>query len=117
MCWRIPDFFFFFVGRARERETQGEPTVGDLPASWTFPSVSHGHPIIISDGRAEGKVTWRVGGSSGLLHAIRKDKNSHGGETQRNPHPGDPPLDVRGFHEGILTYHTMTHRYKEENER
>ena len=46
-----------------ERETQGEPTVGDLPASWTFPSVSHGHPIIISDGRAEGKVTWRVGGS------------------------------------------------------
>ena len=26
-------------------------------------------------------------------------------------------LDVRGFHEGILTYHTMTHRYKEENER
>ena len=33
------------------------------------------------------------------------------------PGPGDPPLDVRGFHEGILTYHTMTHRYKEENER
>ena len=32
-------------------------------------------------------------------------------------HEGDPPLDVRGFHEGILTYHTMTHRYKEENER
>ena len=23
----------------------GDPTVGDLPASWTFPSVSHGHPI------------------------------------------------------------------------
>ena len=34
-----------------------------------------------------------------------------------NPPQGDPPLDVRGFHEGILTYHTMTHRYKEENER
>ena len=24
---------------------EGDPTVGDLPASWTFPSVSHGHPI------------------------------------------------------------------------
>ena len=23
----------------------GDPTVGDLAASWTFPSVSHGHPI------------------------------------------------------------------------
>ena len=38
-------------------------------------------------------------------------------ESPGEPPPCDPPLDVRGFHEGILTYHTMTHRYKEENER
>ena len=30
---------------ALARARAGDPTVGDLPASWTFPSVSHGHPI------------------------------------------------------------------------
>ena len=54
-----------------------------------------------------GLESWSLWSGGGWNRARRRG----------TPTVGDPPLDVRGFHEGILTYHTMTHRYKEENER